>query len=73
MPTPSAQTSGSLPSLAEVRAEHPDWQLEPTRGYKTFGYTATSRTDPAEVIRTGTLSEMQRRLREVPVVVAERS
>jgi hypothetical protein len=44
--------------LTEVRAEYPDWQIEPTRGYKTFGYTAINWADPAEVIRTSTLSEM---------------
>jgi hypothetical protein len=63
LPAPPAPAV-TLPSLAEVRAEHPGWQIEPTRGYKTFGYTATSHTDPADVIRTGTLSEMQRTLRQ---------
>jgi hypothetical protein len=58
-----------LPSLAGVRAEHPDWRIERTRGRRTFGYTATSRTDPAKVIRTDTLSEMQSQLRQNPVVV----
>lgn len=65
LPAPAAR----LPSLAEVRAEHPGWRIEPTRGYRTFGYTATSNADPAEVIRTETLSEMQRRLRQTQVAV----
>jgi hypothetical protein len=63
-PAPTA----TLPSLAEVRAEHPGWRIEPTRGHRTFGYTATRHTNPAQVIRTSTLSEMQTQLRQTPAV-----